>query len=57
MTALNKWESYLDDNPIGVMRKYSYHWQDKKERLLIRWDNAPDWEVETFPHHSAASCN
>jgi hypothetical protein len=17
----------------------------------VRWDNAPDWDVETFPHH------
>jgi hypothetical protein len=32
-------------------RKYSYHWQDKHGKLLIRWDNAPDWDIETFPHH------
>jgi len=19
--------------------------------LITRWDNAPDWEVATFPHH------
>ncbi len=19
--------------------------------LIVRWDNAPDWNVETFPHH------
>ena len=19
--------------------------------MIKRWDNAPDWEVETFPHH------
>jgi hypothetical protein len=25
---------------------------DKKEKLKIRWDNAPHWEsVSTFPHH------
>ena len=34
----------------GKIRKYSYHWQ-KKDKLLVRWDNAPDWEVRTFPHH------
>ncbi len=35
----------------GKMRKYSYHWQDKDGKLIKRWDNAPDWDVETFPHH------
>jgi len=35
----------------GKKRKYAYHWQKKDENLIIRWDNAPDWDVETFPHH------
>lgn len=35
----------------GKKRKYAYHWQGKDEKLIIRWDNAPDWDVETFPHH------
>ena len=35
----------------GEKRKYSYHWQDKKSNLKIRWDNAPDWDVNTKPHH------
>jgi len=35
----------------GGKRKYSYHWQDKNGQLIIRWDNAPDWNVETYPHH------
>jgi hypothetical protein len=35
----------------GEKRKYSYHWQDKNNTLIKRWDNAPDWDVETFPHH------
>lgn len=35
----------------GSKRKYAYHWQDAEGNLLIRWDNAPDWEVDTFPHH------
>lgn len=35
----------------GEKRKYSYHWQDKEDHLVKRWDNAPDWEVETFLHH------
>ena len=33
------------------IRKYAYHWQDRDGKLIIRWDNAPDWEVKTFPHH------
>ena len=35
----------------GRNRKYSYHWQTKSQKLIIRWDNAPDWDIETFPHH------
>lgn len=35
----------------GVTRKYAYHWQTSDGILLVRWDNAPDWDVETFPHH------
>ncbi len=35
----------------GRKRKYSYHWQMKSQKLIIRWDNAPDWDIETFPHH------
>ena len=31
--------------------KYSYHWQEKNGRLIIRWDNAPHQKVKTFPHH------
>jgi len=31
---------------------YSYHWQDKEKRLIIRWDIAPHHsEIETFPNH------
>ena len=35
----------------GRIKKYSYHWQDESGKLLCRWDNAPDWDVPTFPHH------
>ena len=31
--------------------KYSYHWQDSNNKLLVRWDNAPfQKEIETYPH-------
>ncbi len=33
-------------------RIYSFHWQDKKKRLIFRWDNAPHYgELPMFPHH------
>jgi len=35
----------------GDKRKYSYHWQSNNGNIITRWDNAPDWDVETFPHH------
>jgi hypothetical protein len=43
---------FIRETVLGsVKRKYSYHWQDQQGHLLIRWDNAPDWNTETFPHH------
>jgi hypothetical protein len=31
---------------------YSYHWQDREERLRIRWDNSPHHrKIKTYPHH------
>ncbi len=34
---------------------YSYHWQDEKGRLRIRWDNSPHHQyIKTFPHHKHA---
>lgn len=35
----------------GKKRKYAFHWQNREGNLIIRWDNAPDWDVKTFPHH------
>ena len=35
-----------------LSRNYSYHWQDKNNQLIIRWDNAPHYpEHVSFPHH------
>jgi hypothetical protein len=43
---------YIRETVIDVSkRKYAYHWQDKDKGLIIRWDNAPDWDIETFPHN------
>lgn len=31
---------------------YKYHWQDKQNRLIKRWDNAPHFPaLENFPDH------
>jgi hypothetical protein len=31
---------------------YSYHWVDKNDTLLARWDNTPHFpKLENFPHH------
>lgn len=33
-------------------RKYSFHWQNNENELIIRWDNAPHHKnISTFPHH------
>lgn len=33
-------------------RNYAFHWQDKQNRLRVRWDNAPHHEhIPTYPHH------
>lgn len=44
---------YVRETVLSLsIRKYSYHWQDRHGKLIMRWDNAPDWwDVETFPHH------
>lgn len=42
-------EYYFSEVP---KRKYSYHWMNKNEDLLIRWDNSEHWkEMDTYPHH------
>ena len=35
-----------------ISRNYSFHWQNKDDNLICRWDNAPHYpEHLTFPHH------
>ncbi len=39
---------YVDENE----RSYSYHWQTKEGKLIVRWDNAPHHKnLSTYPHH------
>ncbi len=39
LAALKTWEKKVRDL------------QNADESLNVRWDNAPHWQVETFPHH------
>ncbi len=48
----NKSFLYITEVHTLDYQKYSYHWQDPKGKLLIRWDNSPHWKnIKTFPHH------
>ena len=32
--------------------KYSYHWQTRRGKMLLRWDNAPHYpDLLNSPHH------
>jgi hypothetical protein len=36
----------------GKKRKYGYQWLDFENKLICRWENAPDWpNITTYPHH------
>ena len=36
----------------GGKRKYAFHWMDKNDKLLVRWDNTEHWpDIATYPHH------
>jgi len=40
---------YVRETVLSMsIRKYSYHWQDRRGKLIMRWDNAPDWDVKLF---------
>lgn len=53
--------AYLKDNSslhirdyvfLDGSRKYSFHWQDEKNMLIRRWDNAEHHKhLATFPFH------
>lgn len=39
------------ENEISLVT-YSYHWSDKNDTLIRRWDNALHYpNLENFPHH------
>ncbi|OQX23915.1 MAG: hypothetical protein BWK80_23440 [Desulfobacteraceae bacterium IS3] len=33
-------------------KHYAFHWQNKENLMIMRWDNAPHHrDISTFPHH------
>lgn len=45
-------EAIATHNMILAKTRYAYHYQNEKEHLIFRYDNAPHHpEVKTFPHH------
>ena len=43
---------FINEANLKSGNKYSYHWQDERGRLRIRWDNAPHWKgLKTYPFH------
>lgn len=49
---INSFILFIKGYSDQTKRDYSYHWQDSKNKLIIRWDNAPHYKsIDTFPHH------
>jgi len=51
---------FIDDSSLHIRdyvfadgkRKYSFHWQNSKQKLICRWDNsAHHRQITTFPFH------
>ncbi|MBM4401784.1 MAG: hypothetical protein FJ044_00880 [Candidatus Cloacimonetes bacterium] len=43
---------FVRESYTPTFRKYAYHWQDKKGKLICRWDNAPHYpKIKTHPFH------
>lgn len=43
---------HVNESSIMGKNKYSYHWQDAQNKLIVRWDNAPHHpRISSFPHH------
>ncbi|MFW5640505.1 MAG: toxin-antitoxin system TumE family protein [Thermodesulfobacteriota bacterium] len=37
---------------VGKKRRYRFHYMDRDDNLITRWDNAPHYrDLKTFPHH------
>ncbi|MEK7730197.1 MAG: DUF6516 family protein [candidate division KSB1 bacterium] len=43
---------HVIESSVFGKNKYSYHWQEAQNQLIIRWDNAPHHpQIKSFPHH------
>lgn len=43
---------FIRESYTPTFRKYAYHWQDKKGKLICRWDNAPHYpKIKIHPFH------
>ena len=51
----NNTELYIREYMSAREGKYSYHWQEKDGKIIVRWDNAPHQKLKTFPHHKHLS--
>ncbi|MFH0975316.1 MAG: DUF6516 family protein [Spirochaetota bacterium] len=52
VVLINESELFIREYSDKEVRNYSYHWQDKNGKLIIRWDNSPHHKnISTFPHH------
>lgn len=49
---INNSQIFVKEYISSTEHLYSYHWQDAKGNLIIRWDNSPHHKsIKTFPHH------
>ena len=49
-----EFSEFVEQNAEDEIRvvTYSYHWSDKNDRLIRRWDNTPHFpKLKNFPHH------
>lgn len=49
---IDKTVLFIHETKMANVFRYSYHWQTKSGKLIIRWDNSPNHKnIETFPYH------
>jgi hypothetical protein len=45
-------ELWIRESITATDNRYSYHWQKKDGKIILRWDNKPHFpDLPTFPHH------
>ncbi len=52
LILINSTILFIREYVSSTEHAYSYHWQDPKGKMIIRWDNSPHYKkLKTFPHH------